>query len=157
MHFKRFLIVLTIVLLSISVAGCKQGTAAPADNALESAVDEPAVNAPVGDEEPEPTEEPTPTEDPAPTETPEPAAEEITLVPFQTDDGIFTILMPEGWATNQVPLDTGIAFGIVPTEEDISTGPAVFDRPVIMVYGSVEQIRPDMAEKQNVVNFHNYN
>ncbi len=138
MHFKRLSIVLTILVLSAALVGCQQKASNPAENV-------PAVEAPAVESEP--------TDEPAP----EPASEEINLVPFMTDDGIFNILMPEGWATNQAPLSNGISFGIAPTAEGFSAGPALFDQSVIMVYGSVEQISPDLAARENVGNFHNFN
>jgi len=143
MHAKRLALVLTILLLSIALVGCTKST------------NNPGVNAPAVEEQaptpkpPEPT--PEPTEEPA---AQEPASDEINLVWFDTDDGIFHILYPEGWATNQVPSENGIAFGIVPIESDLTAGPVLFNRPTIMVYGSVRQIPPELASKEEVANFH---
>lgn len=135
---KRLTLILTILLLSITLIGCQQ-------NANET-----EGNAPLVEEQEPPTPEPEPT--PEPTE--EPASDEINLIWFDTDDGIFHILYPEGWATNQAPSDNGLAFGIVPTAEDLSAGPTLFDKPTIMVYGSVRQVPPELAAKEEVVNFH---
>jgi hypothetical protein len=142
MRRKQLLLYLLLLIISTALAGCKPDAASPVENEL-------ATNAP--EIEPEPTDELT--LEP----TPELIPNESNLVEFSTDDGIFHILMPEGWATNQVLLDTGISFGIVPTAEGFNAGPALFNDPVIMVYGSVEQVSPEMAVKENVANFHNYN
>lgn len=138
---KRFVLVFTILLLSIALIGCQQN------------VNEPEVNTPPVEEPappPDPTPEPEPTEEPTPVV--EPGNE--NLVWFDTDDGIFHILYPEGWATNVVPTENGFAFGIAPTVLDFSNGPALFDKPAIMVFGSVRQIPPELAAKEEVVNFH---
>ncbi len=139
-------LILTILLLSIALVGCQQSTNNAGVNT--PPVEEPEATSPPAESTPEPTEE---------TAAEVPVSDEVNLVWFDTDDGIFHILYPEGWATNQVPLETGIAFGIVPTAADLSAGPALFDNPAIMVYGSVEQIPPELAAKEQVANFHQVN
>lgn len=142
MHAKQFALILSILLLSISLVGCQQGTNNPGNT---PPLEEPEPTAPPADPAPEPTKEPAPEE---------PVSGEINLVWFDTDDGIFHILYPEGWATNQVPSENGIAFGIVPIESDFSAGAVLFNRPTIMVHGAIRQIPPELTAKEEVVNFH---
>lgn len=82
------------------------------------------------------------------------AEDAINLIEFGTDDDVFFILYPEGWATNQVPSENGLSFGIVPNAEYFSAGPAMFNDPVIMVYGSVQQVSPELATADQLENFH---
>lgn len=146
MHKKYLSILSGVLLLCLLITAC---ASSPANNANNN-----EQNTPTEEPTLEPTKEPTP----LPTETPtgpEMDPTLINLVEFGTDDGVFHILYPEGWATNQVPLDTGLAFGIAPLAEHFSAGPLMFNEPIIMVYGSVEQVPAELALVEDIDKFHN--
>lgn len=74
---------------------------------------------------------------------------------FETDDGILSMIYPEGWAIDQVPVEVGTAFGIVPRPEQLETDSvSLFDEPVVMVYGYTQQVGPDFASQDNLTTFH---
>lgn len=86
-------------------------------------------------------------------ETPADYPAEMTL--FETDDGILTMIYPEGWATDQVQMETGIAFGIVPLAENFEQNPGTFfTDQVVMVYGFTQQVEADLAVADNLEGFH---
>ena len=86
-------------------------------------------------------------------ETPDDYPEEMTL--FETDDGIITMIYPEEWATDQVQMETGIAFGIVPLAENFEQNPSsFFTDQVVMVYGFTQQVEADLAAAGNLEGFH---
>jgi hypothetical protein len=145
----KFLLICSFFLIfCLFLAGCKPSANNQANAPKPPAANEPEpeenAESPAGELEPEPKEEPAPDADEG----------EMELIIFDTDDGVFHILYPAGWATNQVPVENGVSFGIVPKPEHFDAGPSMFDEPVIMVYGSVQQVAPEMAAKENVENFH---
>lgn len=146
MRTKILFLITLVVVACMALTGC-QPAAEPA-NPPAAAENENAPNdANLTDQPVEPVEQAEP-------EAPAQAAEELTLVTFDSADQVFHILYPEGWATNQVPLENGLSFGIAPLPEHFDAGPVMFNDPVIMVYGSVQQTTPDLAAKENVENFH---
>lgn len=86
-------------------------------------------------------------------ETPDDYPAEMTI--FETDDGILTMIYPQGWATDQVQMETGIAFGIVPLPENFEQNPSsFFTDQVVMVYGFTQQVEADLAAVANLEGFH---
>ena len=147
MHKKTVLICTSVLLFSLILAACKPADANQSSPQMEPGEEvQPAVNASeIEEPSPEPVE---------PTPEPESADAGSEMLLFETDDGVFHMSYPSGWATNQVPVENGLAFGIAPLPEYFSAGSSMFNEPIIMVYGSVNQVSPELAIKENVENFH---
>jgi hypothetical protein len=146
MRVRSLIFVVLLLNLSLFLAGCSD-----AETNQDSNLTNPVNQNNNLDQNQAPTDE---VEEPTEDAFQDPVSDEINLVEFSTNDGVFYMLYPENWATNQVPLENGLSFGIVPLPEHLSAGPSLFNDPVIMVYGSVQQVSPDLAIVENLENFH---
>lgn len=74
---------------------------------------------------------------------------------FETDSGEMYMVYPHGWATNQIPMENGFAFGIVPKKEQFDADPySLFTEPIVVVYGTVQYIAEELADPENLDGLH---
>ncbi|MFZ5822251.1 MAG: hypothetical protein ACOYYJ_20365 [Chloroflexota bacterium] len=129
-HLYPYRILLIVALLALTLPACGSNTSTP----------EPAPA--------QPTAAPT---QPAPTDPPQ--ASESALSEYASSNGVFYIKHPSGWAINETPTATGLAFAIAPSRAFIEKRPD-FKEPVLLAFGTINQVGAGLAQPANLANLH---